>query len=229
MKIEQNYPSFIAFRENEINTLNFLNTRPILKQYETLTNTIQTSYLENFSKAKKYPNSDFVFHCDFEMDVEGHKHIVIVGANVLYGFSICSYFLAVVDKENTELIRKFHFDFALPSISTTNKVPTFHLQYGGKMSPQLVELGFNSDKLDHWLSLPRLNFSPINLALLLDMLFCEFRTEETNKIVEDPDWRSLIYINEKFISCNYFENIYRHITSSAYKKETLLRDFCYGT
>ncbi len=47
-------------------------------------------------------------------------------------FNECTYSLSIANKENPEeLIRKFHFDHAHPSIKASQPVPIFHLQYGG--------------------------------------------------------------------------------------------------
>ena len=230
MNIADNYPNFEDFCKNEFKTLEYLRSRTILKDYSELETSISNYYNEYFGLLKNNENFDFNFHCDFTMEVEGHFHKIIVGANVKMNYSECSYFLAVVGKDgdNDKLIRKFHFDYAIPSTSTNQKVPIYHLQYGGELSPAIGELGISGSKLDSWLSLPRLNFYPVNLALLLDTLFCEFRTEETNKVVENSEWRSLIFKNEELLTKNYFCNIYTHLNSQNHKRDNLLRDFCYG-
>ena len=92
----------------------------------------------------------------------------------------------------------------------------------------MTEDGMVADKLDTWLSLPRLNFAPVNLAILLDIAFCEFKSDETNNIVEDSNWRALILKNEKLLTFNYFTSIKTHIDSANYNKDKLIRDFCYG-
>lgn len=230
MSISNNYPTFQDFWKNEFKTLEYLRSRTLLKDYSDLADSINTTYLEYFSKNKKNEVDDFKFHCAFTMEIENHFHEVIIGANVLVDYMECSYFLAIVGKDDDKdkLIRKFHFDYAIPQNETRQNVPVFHLQYGGQLSPKTGEEGFTGDKLDTWLSLPRLNFFPVNLAILMDTMFCEFRTVETNKIVQDNDWRSLIYNNELLLTRNYFNNIYNHLNSQDHKKGNLLRDFCYG-
>jgi hypothetical protein len=230
MKINKGYPKFNSFTSNELQTLQYIKTRGLLSKYLDLNNTIELAFYDLQAQLKKNPNSNFTFHCDFEMTVETHNHRVIIGANVINDYSLCSYFLAIVgkDDDNKKLIRKFHFDFALPSIATKQRVPVFHLQYGGTLSPEIIDAGLSGEKLDEWLSVPRLSYSPVNLALLLDILFCEFKTEETNHLIQGDLWRKLIFDNEIFLTKNYFNNISEHINSASYKKENLLRDFCYG-
>lgn len=230
MSIHHNQPTIDLFKKNEVKTLEYLTTRGgLLKNFPNLSQTVNLAYY-NFHGKRNQRAFDFLFHADFEMTVEKSSHKIIVGANVTGTYSLCSYFFAIAgnNEDENRLIRKFHFDFALPSTNVRQPVPVYHLQYGGKISPEIEKMGLTSEKLDHWLSLPRLNFPPVNLAIMLDILFCELRVEETREIVESDDWRALIYDNERFLSKNYFDNIHNHVNSRAYRKELLIRDFCYG-
>lgn len=221
------HPNSSDFKKNEVKTLQYLQAHArLLKDYSGLRDAINTSYL--IYKSKKDFDFDFKFHVEFDIVVEGAFHKVIVGANVMGDFEMCTYFLAVVGKEgdHDKVIRKFHFDFAKPTIKTEQPVPTYHLQYGGKLSEGFE--GYSDSYLSKWLSVPRLNYSPVNLALLLDILFCEFNTVETDKIVQDRDWRKLIYDNEQFISTNYYKSIMEHIDSQKYSITNLIRDYCYN-
>jgi hypothetical protein len=226
MKIFTNQPNYDEFVKNEVETLTWLKTRAFFKDYSDLANIIDSAHLAYTSQLKKSTLIHFDFHAEFVMEVEHALRYVIIGANVTKNFDECSYFIALTEKDDrTKIIRKFHFDYADKTNSTLQNVPSFHLQYGGKASPHMKEV--NTEKLDSWLSLPRLNLYPMNLALLLDMAFCEFRTKETNAIVESSEWRSLVYKNEIFLSKQFYENIYNHLTLR-HKNGYLLRDFCYG-
>jgi len=223
----KSYPNSAEFKKNEVKTLQYLQARTrLLKNYSGLSTAISTAYFKY--KSKKDTDFDFNFHVEFDMVVQDSFHKVIVGANVMGDFEMCTYFLAIVgkDDDSEKVIRKFHFDFAKPSIPTEQAVPTFHLQYGGKLNGEFGD--YSDTYLSKWLSVPRLNFSPVNIALLLDTLFCEFDTKETNEIVQDSDWRSLIYDNEKFISSIYYNAISEHINSGRYLPNNLIRDFCYN-
>lgn len=232
MTINSKQPTITDFKKNEVRTLEYINARStILKEFPDLITKIERSYYDNKLLLTK-PTGDFIFHADFDMDVEGSQHKIIIGANVTGNYAMCSYFLAIVGKDNfsNEIIRKFHFDYAIPPKSPVKQPsPVYHLQYGGKPSPEMAILGVSDTYMEHWLSLPRLHFAPMNIALLLDTLFCEFRTNQTKKVIEDDDWRALVYANEKFLSNHYFENINNHIISRNYKKDSLVRDYCYNT
>lgn len=228
MNIIHKRPGDQDFKKNELKTCEYILNRNLLPyDYQNLTNSLNSFY-EKYRNIADYKKTTLKFHSHFLMEVEGDIHKVIVGANIEGENAINSYFFAICSTDGKDLIRKFHFDFAPPSIDTSQKVPVFHLQYGGTSSPEIQELDIDDDKLETWLSLPRLNHSPMNLALLLDLLFCEFRVEETKKIIENPDWRNLIFKNEKFLVENYISNLYSHINSTRYTNKYLIRDYLYG-
>jgi hypothetical protein len=228
MSINRNHPTSLAFKKNEVNTLELIVTRKLLKEFTDLDEKVKYAYY-NYKDRTTLAAKDFVLHADFEMPIETKRHKVIIGANVIGDFTIASYFLAVCGKNKSlKLIRKFHFDYAHPRIATKQPVPVFHLQYGGKMTDEMGALGITDKKIDPWLSVPRLNYQPINLALLLDMIFCEFRTVQTKKITEDPDWKSMIKKNEELMICPYHNAISDFSKSAKYGTGELIRDYCYG-
>jgi hypothetical protein len=221
------HPSSLEFKKNELRTLQYITARArLLKNYSDLADAIRVAYSRY--QSKKTGEFDLDFHVEFDMEVQEAFHRVVIGAYVVGDFDMCTYFLAVIgnDNESDEVIRKYHFDYAKPSIRTNQPVPTYHLQYGGELSEHFENK--KDTHLSNWLSVPRLTYSPVNLALLLDLLFCEFNTIETNKVTQDVDWRSLVLHNEQFLTCQYYSSIYNHITSQDYKKTSLIRDYCYN-
>lgn len=223
------HPTCSDFKKNELDTLEYLSKRAkLLKDYSDLSVAIHMAFHKYKSQWKKSKDFDFDFHVEFDMEVQQALHKVIIGAYVTGDFDMCTYFLAVLgkDTESEEVIRKYHFDYAKPSIYTEQPVPTYHLQYGGKLSKHFGEK--KDTHLSNWLSVPRLAYSPVNLALLLDLLFCEFNTMETNKVAQDVDWRNLILQNEQFLACQYYSAIYNHINSQSYTSTSLIRDYCYN-
>jgi hypothetical protein len=83
-------------------------------------------------------------------------------------------------------------------------------------------------KIQPWLSIPRMNFSPINLALLLDLIFVEFKSPITNNIVERREWRELIKANEDLMLKSYYNSINNFFTRGSHSTDNLFRDFSYG-
>lgn len=228
MSIHKNHPTSLAFKKNEVDTLEVIYTRKLLKNFTDLETKIHYTYF-NFKDKSRLNTIDFAFHADFDMTVERKVHKIIIGAVISGDYNIASYFLAICGKDKSlNLIRKFHFDYAHPRISTKQPVPIFHMQYGGKLSSEMAKLGISDKKIDPWLSLPRLNYPPINLALLLDVTFCEFRTKETEDVIENPDWKNLIKKNEELLVRPYHSSINDFASSGNYNSTHLIRDFCYG-
>ncbi|MEA5402597.1 hypothetical protein VB776_06710 [Arcicella sp. DC2W] len=227
MKINTQYPPFTDFKKNEFKTLEYIQARGFFNSsFQDLATNLYNSY--SSYKGVDFSENSFKIHISFHMVVEKQIHKVILGANIIGEEGINSYFLALCDEQEQQLIRKFHFDYALPEITTNQRVPIFHLQYGGKSTQEMLDDGLEDTKLDNWLSIPRLSFAPMNLALLLDMILCEFTNNDAVQIHEAPEWRDLIYKNEKFLYEQYFNNLHSHMNSLRHNKKYLIRDFHYG-
>lgn len=217
------------FKMNEINTLAYISSRGFFdNDFGELASSISATY-NRYRNVKLKNDVNFNFISDFELEIEKKNRRVVIHAQVLGNYEYTTYSLGICEDSSLELIRRFHFDYVHNNSGSKQKIPVSHLQYGGKSGPGFDGKNFNTNKIENWLSQPRLNFSPINLALLLDLTFCEFRTEKTEKIVENSDWRSLIKDNEIFLLKNYYKKIADHIDSARHIKENLVRDICYGS
>lgn len=215
------------FKRNEISTLQFICTRAFFdNDFSDLAAALYTAR-DKFAGSNK--NFDFEFVSDFEMEIENKAHRIVLHAQVQGNYGFTTYSLGICgEKGSNELIRRFHFDYVHKNTGKKQKVPISHLQYGGLSGNGSDGKKFSTSKIEHWLSEPRLNYPPINLALLLDMVFCEFFNEKTKKIVENPEWRALIMTNEAFIFGHYYKVISDHIHLKRHNKENLVRDICYG-
>ena len=214
---------------NEIKTLGFIRKQTYLADNFDLVSKAET-FFSGFQgiKNRHIGSKDFIFECELEMIVEGKPRRILLGANVRASFSMVSYMLAICesDKDNLNLIRKFHFDYALPRKGESDK-PIYHLQYGGEDSNFLVEKEISVDHLYPKVSSPRILCMPINLALVLDMIFCEFSSERTAKIIANPEWKKFIKTNESFILEPFFTRV-KEFIGNEHSSSRLLRDFCYG-
>lgn len=212
------------FRKNEIRSLEVISTRGFFyNDFGELAAALDSTYNRYRHVRTKF---DFDFASDFDIDIEGDSHRIVLHAQVKGDYNLTTYSVGICGKENaSELIRRFHFDYIHNNAGKKQKNPISHMQYGGKSGP---EDKFKSNKIEDWLSEPRVFHPPINLALLLDLTFNEFYSEKTKKIVEDPDWRSLIRDNEVFVLENYYKVIGNHIKSVHHTKTNLVRDMCYG-
>ena len=213
------------FKANEFNTLSFIVEKGFFYgDFSELAAAIYSSYSKYFKKVI----DNFSFVADFNMTIESKEHRVVIHADVEGDFDLTSYSLGICSlKKPTELIRRFHFDYDHKTLREKQKAFVSHLQYGGLAGNGSSGTQFSVAKIEHWLSEPRLNFPPMNLALLLDLIFCEFPTPATEIITEDSDWRTLVRHNEEFVLKQYFKIIADHIGSPRHTKQKLVRDICY--
>lgn len=123
-------------------------------------------------------------------------NIEINGKN---GFSFFSYVLSICNGD--VLLRKYHYDYEC--IEGKEK-PLFHLQYGGKPLPSQTTYG-GVDELSPWLSEPRLFYTPMSLALILEQVFLEFPDDTTNKIQKDNSWKGHVRDSQKELLAPFFE------------------------
>jgi hypothetical protein len=218
--------SSIEFKKKELETLNFICQRGFFdSDFAELAAALYSTNAK-YKGVKK--NFDFDFVSDFDMEIEGKPHHVVLHAQVLGNYDFTSYSIGVCGG-SAELIRRFHFDYVHDNAGKKQKVPVSHIQYGGRSGKGFDGKQFLTNNIEHWLSEPRINYPPINLALLLDLIFCEFFNEKTKKIVENSEWRGLIKDNETFIFGHYYKTISDHIYSIRHSKEVLVRDVCYGS
>lgn len=233
--MDEGYPNPKELKQIDLKTLEFLYTNSFInKQFSKLASAAQ-NYLLTINKPKQ---PTFIFESELNLLIEGKIRRVIIGANVIsaeekknrYKHDLVSYSLSICARNQYpfRLIRRFHFDYAVPEKKTRQPIPIFHLQYGGKLSTYLLELGVNDRKIDSWLSIPRLNHYPITLALLLDIIFCEFRSEQTHLIAERSEWRKLVKENEELVVKPYYRTLYQFVQSNAYNDKCLVRDYCHG-
>lgn len=231
MKSNDSHPQILDFKKNEVQTLEHLRNRKCFRRYPDLDTKIQYT-LANYKTPVQIEQNDFIFHAEVGMTIQKHPHKMYIEARIAQingTYGEATYSLSIASKEDqNQLIRKFHFDHAHPSIKTTQPVPIFHLQYGGKLSPKMQELKLTDEKLDHWLSVPRLNYPPVNLAILLDIAFKECATEDTAKVTETSEWRNLVYKNEQFILRGYYQGVNNFFNSPNYGPKNLVRDFFYN-
>lgn len=231
--VDNTYPNLIDFKKNEIDTLAYLYTRGLLKDFQGLSSDIEQAhfYYSNL-KPRQLAHEIFSFVSDFDFVVQKDVHRIVLGGQVTgtSKYELCTYFIGVCGKDDKSmnLIRKFHFDYAHPSANPNQAVPLFHMQYGGELAPDVSDRNITDDGIEGWLSVPRLNFAPMNLALLLDMFLCEFWTIDINSIIEDSTWRDLIYKNEALLLKGYYGSAADHFRSAGYSKLKLGRDFFYG-
>lgn len=232
MKINEEHPEFIKFVKNEFKTLEFIKDQPCLNDSFPELNAYAHQFYSMYAKRlnnKGNANLSIDFEAKFTLSIEGKNRTVFIGANLGSNFSHVNYMLSFCessDEENINLIRKFHFDYEIKTGDTYK--PVYHLQYGGKLSPLMLTFKAKEDHIFSWLSVPRINFVPVNLALLLDFIFVEFKNDVTDQIIERSEWRDFIKMNEDFLLKDYYRTINRFFVSKEHSSKNLFRDFSYG-
>ena len=228
MSISEKHISYKDFIENEIKTLGFLQGYSrVGNSFSDLSQKAQEYFYQYKGKKKSIAKTNFVFSCDLDLVIEKKERRIILEAMVTPGFSLATYVMSICEgDENSSVIRKFHFDYD-PKKNQNDKKPIYHLQYGGKQTKRLNHLDLTVDHLQSWLSVPRINSLPINLALLLDMVFSEFPSEQTKQIIEPKEWRDLIKQNEDLMLKEYYYGLNRFLSSN-HRYDFLLREYYYG-
>lgn len=230
MSIDKEQIPSADFIHNEVKTLGFLRAQAsVAKSFPELYTKANTAYSFYSGVLKKTTPTCFKFGCELKMEIENKNRSLFIEAYVRQNYSLATYALCMCDSDNEEkkLIRKFHFDYDPKGNSSVNKKPKYHLQYGGKATPGLISNGISAGHLYEWLSVPRLSITPINLALLLDIVFNEFPSEVTQRVIEKSEWRDMIKANEDNVLVPYFLNVSQFI-NSAHNSTYLFRDFVYG-
>lgn len=229
MKIDQKHIPFRDFITNEVQTLNRLRGYSAFRNLGSDMNDVcEKVYNQHITFHNKKMFPEFSFGCKFILTVEKTERLVLLEAHIKPEFEIASYCLSICKNNSDpyELIRKFHFDYA-PGILNQSPKPIYHLQYGGKPTPKIKEMKLENDEIQPWLSSPRINSTPINLALVIDFLLCEFSSLETKKITEVTEWRNMIKSNEDQLLKNYYLNISEFFRRN-HKSNNLFREFYYG-
>ena len=228
MNFAEVYPEPARLIENEQTTLKFLmDSAFILEKYPELARDARNAFFKNAA------DRSFSFESHIDVSHDGYRRRVFVGGLLSLDATGCyddvSYYLMICRDIviPSYVLRKFHFDVALPGKSRRRLHPLFHLQYCGKLSPRLTGLGFSIEHLEKWLSEPRLWYTPVSVALLLHCLFREFRDEVSHKLSQRKEWLELVKANENLVLRPYFQNSFEFFSNKE-KKTKLFMDFLYG-
>ncbi|GAH64335.1 unnamed protein product, partial [marine sediment metagenome] len=119
------------FIKNEIKTLEYISNRGFFNNgFSDLANAISITY-DIYRRVDLRKNLNFKFVSDFEIEIEGQPHTVVIHAQVIGNYKITTYSLGICARDGScELIRRFHFDYVHDNRGMRQKVPISHLQYG---------------------------------------------------------------------------------------------------
>lgn len=231
MKIDEGYPVPRKHKENELATLQYIKDNDIFWQsYPTLANDANQSFI----KFQKAPSLSFSSSLEICLDRKSGKvGVAHLGSDIVTKddqYEQVSYSLAICSRDNERLLRKYHFDYALPDEKRRQPHPVFHLQYAGGLSGHLMVQIREHKHIDSWLSEPRLFFMPLSLALLINVVLKEFPDGNgiNMRIIERREWRELIKKNEKLFLVPYFRSCHNFMNSINNVGKLLTNDFYYG-
>jgi hypothetical protein len=238
MELANIYPSPSDLVGREVEVLNFLRNSP----YITETHSPFALDAEKYYKRNKNTNAGFEFfsyldvsHAQKKTSAKAKPNLrLIVAARIdrnAESYSNVSYCLAVCRTRTLTVLRKFHFDVTMSAGSGGTRWqshPSCHIQYCGKMIPQMEEMGVRPTQLDTlspWLSEPRIFAWPMSLALLVDMTLHEFPSPRSEKFRAEPEWRAIIRTHETIILTPFFQKCVDVLRSHDKNRATLAEAF----
>lgn len=126
-------------------------------------------------------------------------------------------------KEEGEVIRRIHFDIAIPYVEENkDEHPLYHVQLAGK-SRELMSKELQTQKQ---FSFPRIPFVPMSIALFFDMAVRELGPRELKDWIKLHPWRSLIRKNEKTMLRPFFVHLHKQWRLNS---QFIVSDLYYGT
>jgi hypothetical protein len=145
MSIDQNQIASPDFIKNEVQTLGFIKAQTsVASSFPELSAEAASVYSLYIGRHKNSAPTNFNFGCELKMEIETATRSLFIEANVQQNYSLATYALSMCDSDTDEktLIRKFHFDYDPQGNSSTDKKPKYHLQYGGKTTPNYKTMVF---------------------------------------------------------------------------------------
>jgi hypothetical protein len=214
MDLEHFYPSADDLVGHEIKVLDFLRSDPYIKEQHSRFAQDAATYFGRNKNAQK--GFEFFSYLDVSHDQKRNAKPnlrLIVAARIerkANAYTNVSYCLCICRTRKLSVLRKFHFDIAATHDPARRRQPhpRCHLQYGGKMIPEMEEMGVKTNQLETLypsLSEPRIFSWPMSLALLVDMTLHEFPDSRSEKFRRAPDWRGIIRSHETALLRPFFE------------------------
>ncbi len=203
--VNRRYHTPRALVENEMETLYLVATiRPIQEEFQSLYSQAY-EYYQSLRGAIRISLPSFSFDSFIHIIFQDKLIEIKFGVKIKLKnneYDQVTYYLAICDPDTKKIISYFHFDYAMPGSVKRNPKPIYHLQFADNLPPALTNEGYSlySPLVDY----PRILSLPISLALLLNLIFMEFYTEETKKIISQPEWNRLIRTNEELILSSYY-------------------------
>lgn len=172
-----------------------------------------------FSIPRDYPIQFIENHNRFQVDISGTikgngDSIEEVGSllrvwslnkNICYRARIDAQEVETLfDKTKRRVIIRFHFDRREKEV--TSPEPIYHMQVGGVA---------HADE-NCWfpnLEVPRLQFPPMDVILLSELVLVNFFHEDSRDLREKPEWKSLVIKSQEAFQHPYFDSFNSFVKS----------------
>jgi hypothetical protein len=251
MELSDFYPSPSDLIKCELDVLDHLRTDPYIKETHSQFAQHASKYYER-NRGGQSRGFEFVSYFDLwhaAMDRSKREHSkqesqtsnvrLILAARIeldRQAFSNVSYCLTVCRIRSARIIilRKFHFDVTISEDNSGRRRqqhPQCHLQYCGEMVPEMEKMGCRTtqlEKMNPWLSEPRIFSSPMSLALLIDMALHEFPDERSRKFRKSNEWRGLVRRQENLVLRPFYKKCVEVIVDTKKNNRTLAEEFYVG-
>ena len=117
-------------------------------------------------------------------------------------------------EEGFHVLRRFHFDYDAKNDDFLK--PKFHLQYGGRLQENYLDVDKVHYKLFKPIDYPRLPQQPHDFVMLLDFILREFNIDGVN-ITDESKWNSCVIKSEKLWLKPYYLELLSRLDSGSRK------------
>lgn len=168
------------------------------------------TYAEKQKKRKVWNTGsvEFQLSLEFETVLDGKSHWVKLYSCVGFRDGKLSKFSQAIevfgakglDTEGS-IVRRIHFDVALPNEPNKKYHPLYHVQVGGESCDNIRVLDESK------LSYPRIPYRPLSLALFLDMSIRELAPKQLKSFVNESAWQGIVRSNEELMIYPFWNKI----------------------
>lgn len=235
MTIDSGFLGVDDLKSLERNTFQYLCDCKAINEEEGFVNFLTAAKICSaaLSSKQRLRISPINFQSYFDLDIYKKRLRFHIGCIIENDYSWVTYYLAICDYDvnanSCAIRRKFHFDYDNGMRTRRQPHPRYHFQYAGEKPSGMEDHGDLYEKVLYPpLSEPRLPYTPMSLALLLNCVFVEFRTDITNEISENDKWRDLVKTNETKLLKPYYRNCWTLFNGSHSSQKLFTTDYCYG-
>lgn len=236
MTIDSDFPKVNELKSLELKTLQYLCDCKAINEEGGFVNFLSAAKMcySALSARCNLRKSPIDFQSYFDLNILKKLQRFHIGSLIQNNYSQVTYYLAICDfdvnDKSCKILRKFHFDYDNGTVTSKQSHPRYHFQYAGKKPSGMDDHGdLYETVLYSPLSEPRFPYTPMSLALLLNYVFIEFKTEITNEISEDNKWRELVKTNEIKLLEPYYKKCKDFFAVGGHSpKKLFTSDYCYG-